>query len=613
VNRRLVALVAVVLAIFGGVGALTAAPAAAHAVVVSSSPGDGEVVPDAPREVQIQFSERVSADLGGLTVLDADGARVDNNDSRVEPTGDLLQASVGDDLDDGTYVMNYRVISADGHPITGAIVFGIGTDTTIDAEGVSGLRAGGETGFEIAAGVARFLTYGAGLLAAGLALFMAFVHDQRADRNRLAFLVRSSAVVAGLAGVAVVGFQAAIVSGEGTSAMVDPSMLRQALTEGLDWATVILLVGLAGVHLSADIRRLVTVQALAFYGALGIVGSFVFWGHSTNSDPRWLVTGSNLVHTSAAAIWLGGLVGLGLVLRRRHAPTEPAGDPAPEAALVSVAATRTDPTSPGADEPTEAGTGTGAGAATASTAITTTTSPADLVASTARIIGRFSTVAAVSVVALVVTGGVLAWAETRSIDALNTTTYGRVLMTKVGVVLVVLLAAAYNRFRLVPEIEADADDPDVAPDRLWSRLASTAWMEVAGIVVVLAVTAALVNITPARTAFTGGEVFNETAVVGDGLINVVVAPGDVGNNTVHIQYTDDVGRPTDLAREVEIIIGLPTGGVEPITRDVGRAGTGHFLAQAMPFPVAGPWEVTIVSRLSEFDQERTTFSVRIGS
>lgn len=593
--RRLCAAFGLALVVVATVLLATGSVASAHAVVVSSSPSDGAVVETAPLEVQIQFSEAVSADLGGLTVLDSDGRRVDNNDSRVSG-GDLLQASVQPGLADGTYVMNYRVVSIDGHPITGSIVFGVGEGTTINADSVSGLRAGGETGYEIAAGVARFVTYLAALLAAGLAVFTAFVHDQRPDLGRLATVVRTSAVVAGLGAVAVVALQAALVSGEGVGAMTDASMLRQALTEGLDWQMVVLLLGLAVVHLSADMDRLVTRQALAFYGALAVVGSFSFWGHASSSEPRWLAIGSDVVHTAAAAVWFGGLVGLAMVLSGRRSSSGETGavepEPEPEPELVGVG---------------------GAGGAPTPAPVTARPEAASLAVSTARIVGRFSDVAAATVVALVMAGVAMSWIEVGSIDALTTTTYGRVLLTKVGVVLVVLAAAAYNRFRLVPDIERQAGEDGAEPAALWSRLRTTAWAEAGAVVVVIALTAALVNITPAKTSVDTGGVFNQTQPVGDARVNLVVSPGKVGSNTLHIQYTEPNGRPVDVAQQLKIELSQPEAGVEPRVLEVPKAATGHYIVNDAPFAVAGTWQVTLVARVSSFEEARTTFTPVIGS
>ena len=239
-------MLALVMATMAGALALVvtgSTPASAHAVVIGSTPTDGQTLAAAPQEVQVTYSENVSSESEGLTVLNSSGDRVDNNDAKVGATGNVLSASVQSNLPDGTYVMNYRVISADGHPIAGAIVFGVGNATVIDTAGVKNLQAGKDPGFEFAAGVARFVTYLGALLAAGLALFVTFLHDQRPDRWKLTPIVRIAAVVGGIGAVATVAIQAALLTGNGFSAMTDVTTLRQALTEGLDWATVLLLAG----------------------------------------------------------------------------------------------------------------------------------------------------------------------------------------------------------------------------------------------------------------------------------------------------------------------------------------------------------------------------------
>ncbi len=68
-----------------------ATPASAHAVVIGSTPTDGQTLASAPQEVQITFSEGVSSELGGLTVLNSAGDRVDNDDSKVGATGNVLE------------------------------------------------------------------------------------------------------------------------------------------------------------------------------------------------------------------------------------------------------------------------------------------------------------------------------------------------------------------------------------------------------------------------------------------------------------------------------------------------------------------------------------------
>ena len=101
-----------------------ASPAAAHASLVSVDPADGARLDESPDVVRLTFSEHVSADLGGVQVLDSDGDQVQEGAARVD--GATVEVDLAPDLPDGTYVISYRVVSADGHPVRGASVFGVG-------------------------------------------------------------------------------------------------------------------------------------------------------------------------------------------------------------------------------------------------------------------------------------------------------------------------------------------------------------------------------------------------------------------------------------------------------------------------------------------------------
>lgn len=536
-----------------------AAPATAHAVVVASDPAGGQVLTDPPSRVTVQFSERVSTDLGGLRILNAAGDQVDNGDSSLTGAGETLTVSLPPDLPDGTYVASYRVISADGHPITGAFVFGVGEGTEIDEAGVAGLASTSDRGYEVAAAISRFLTYAAALLAAGLALFLAFVHDQRADRWSLTPVVRASALVAGLSTLATIAVQAALTTGRGLDAMTDPETLRGALTEGLGWQSIILLVGLAVVHVSTDTTRLVVAQVLAFYGGLAVTVSFIFWGHSREAPNAAMSLAADALHVLTAATWFGGLVGLGLLLRRRLRA--------------------------GPDD-------------------------SELLRSTAAVVARFSTLAAATLALLVLAGVVLAWQEVGSRAALGSTTYGRLVLAKVLATLVVVAVAAYNRFRLVPEVERDGVE---SRSPAWSRLGTTVRLEALGILVVLMLTSVLVYTTPARDASaTNPVVFNHTLPAGEYQVNLVVTPAAVGPNSMHVQYLDQSGRPVDIPRSLTIELELADQGVGPLRLEPPRAGPGHFFVSDAEVPIAGTWDVTIVARLTDFDLQRTTFRVRIA-
>lgn len=288
------------------------APVEAHAVVVASSPAAGQVVARSPGEVWVQFNETVRGDA--LTVLDSTGQRVDEGNAELTAQGDTLRANVRPDLPDGTYVLNYRVVSADGHPVAGSIVFGVGERTELDPASVADLEETNSTADQITGAAVRTVTYLGSLLAAGLAAFLTFVHDGGPEKRRLAGLARIAVAAGALGALATVAFQAVVVTGQGTSALTDVDQLRRALGDGLGWATAVLLVGLAAVHVAVAVRRPLAAQALTFYGAAAVAVSFVFWGHATTAQPRVLALLADGVHVAAVLVWLGGLVGLAVVL-----------------------------------------------------------------------------------------------------------------------------------------------------------------------------------------------------------------------------------------------------------------------------------------------------------
>src|SRR4051794_27215469 len=98
-----------------------AAPASAHAALVGSDPAANAIVPDAPNKVTLTFSESVQLITGKLQVLAPDGSRADQGDPTAD--GDSVTIPLRSGGGRGTYLVSFRVISADSHPIGGSISF----------------------------------------------------------------------------------------------------------------------------------------------------------------------------------------------------------------------------------------------------------------------------------------------------------------------------------------------------------------------------------------------------------------------------------------------------------------------------------------------------------
>jgi methionine-rich copper-binding protein CopC len=118
--------VATALAVGGLLVMVGAAPASAHASLVRTSPADRSSVATAPTTVSLTFDENIRVpsvilvtDAAGASVVRGKTSVVDNIVStRVRP------GATGD------YLVVYRVVSADGHPVSGRLSFGVGAGNT---------------------------------------------------------------------------------------------------------------------------------------------------------------------------------------------------------------------------------------------------------------------------------------------------------------------------------------------------------------------------------------------------------------------------------------------------------------------------------------------------
>jgi methionine-rich copper-binding protein CopC len=116
----------------GDVASLFALPAApanavrlAHAILVKANPAQDSTITDIPEEVLLIFNDAVGQEFLALAVIDPTGKRVDNHDAKLDFTDHShLRASVSK-LDPGRYTVRYRVLSADGHVVSGKYFFDV--------------------------------------------------------------------------------------------------------------------------------------------------------------------------------------------------------------------------------------------------------------------------------------------------------------------------------------------------------------------------------------------------------------------------------------------------------------------------------------------------------
>jgi len=528
-----------------------AAPAAAHASLVETDPAEGQVLSESPRVARLMFDETVSATAGGVQMYDARGKVVDSKASAHDA---VLTVDVPDTLDEGTYVVSWRVVSADGHPVAGALTFSVGRPSAVvrppptpDESSASGVRG--------ALSAVQAIGYLGLFLAAGLVVFAGWLLPAlpRLDvlRRRLRRTARGAALLAALAGLLQLPLSGAYQQGLGFAGLLEASAWSGAGgRELLALTTLVGGLGLAVAPLGAD-PLVGRARGIATAGAVVAIASPSVVGHSRAFPPQLLVIATDILHVAVGAVWLGGLAGLALSL--------------PALAGRSRAAAET--------------------------------------------LARFSGLAAGLLTLLVASGSLMAWRIIGSWDDLFGTTYGRLLIVKVMIAALAVAIAAWNRFALLPRIIGAADRPERLDAASEIRRAVAA--EASVLVGVLLVTGFLVNQPPrqappvvaaAGTGVVTGDLGEDLRVLG------TMSPRAVGTNTVTIQLQDLTGEPVEPTRP-------PTVRVRSSTVDLGNllvtsSDAGTYSAEVV-LPTPGTWRVQVSLRIDEFENPVASLNFRV--
>ncbi|MFZ2227498.1 MAG: copper resistance protein CopC [Candidatus Nanopelagicaceae bacterium] len=128
--KRSRATLLVVLALWIG---LPLQSAFAHAGLISSTPGSGARLTALPSEVKLEFGENLltlgDAQTNVLVVKDPDGVQISKSDFLI--LGRFLSVSLNPSNKGGTFTVDWRIVSEDGHPVEGTFQFSVKSLPTV--------------------------------------------------------------------------------------------------------------------------------------------------------------------------------------------------------------------------------------------------------------------------------------------------------------------------------------------------------------------------------------------------------------------------------------------------------------------------------------------------
>jgi copper transport protein len=231
-------------------------------------------------------------------------------------------------------------------------------------------------------------------------------------------------------------------------------------------------------------------------------------------------------------------------------------------------------------------------------------------AALAPVVSRFSDAATLGVAVIVVTGVLRSWFEVASLPALIGSSYGLTLLAKVAVFLPLLALGAVNRRWSRPRLEAAART-DTSPGAALGLLRRVVRGEIALGVVVVALTALLTTLPPARVAAGGGGPFSTTVPLGGNNLAVLVDPGSVGLNEVHLTLTTPQGEPVRV-RGMTVGFSLPAENIGSLEARGRKLATGHYVVQGRQLSIEGRWTITVRARLGRFVEKSAGVRVDVA-
>jgi len=279
--------------------------AAVHATLLSSEPADGAVIAAAPARLVLAFNEPVSPLV--LRLVSPNGATTLLQGS-VEGASSLAIALPAGLLP-GTHVASWRVVSLDGHPIGGAVVFSIGAPSS--NPGLATTSAAG-TAVSVALWTLKFAFYVGLVIGVGGSSFLAWMAPGVQDAGRSAI---SIALIAALIATPVlVGVQGVDALDLPLSGLASSVSWKTGLETSFGATAIAAACALFTAFFALQARTTYLPRALSLLGVTIAGLALALSGHASAATPQWLTRPAVIVHTISVAFWIGALLPLGATM-----------------------------------------------------------------------------------------------------------------------------------------------------------------------------------------------------------------------------------------------------------------------------------------------------------
>ena len=470
--------IGVALLVWLGAGLTAAAPASAHAYLVKTFPSESSIVNGAPSTVALTYDEAVEPRFAIISVTNADGRQETTSAvSRSPSNPDTLVVRLRPHLAQGWYLIYWRAISVDGHPVKGGFTFAVGPGPGPPPQFPTPSIAATSTSPQLL--ITRWLMFLTIMVAIGLFVLRTIIARPVVQREPGASLraVSTAFLICSVLGlVAIPVYLEFATANDSLRSVLDVGALvplfrvtafGRAIVDLEVCFALFCVAGWIAVWVDRPDREHRSLAGLVAMGGALLAAAAVLVvpgaaGHAAQTSPRGFSVLFDWLHLISGSVWLGGLVGL----------------------LVIWASIR------------------GRGRVPALSVV----------------VPRFSAVALSSVVVLLATGTAATIIHMPAVNALWETGYGVAILVKIGLLTLAIALASGNLLRTRPRLIAARHRPEEgeAAARLLRGLVSGEAVIVAAAVFVAAVlsslpppppsfalgNSALVDVGPGRVAQT---------------------------------------------------------------------------------------------------------------
>lgn len=308
--------------------ALTFIPgiASAHAILESSSPEPSALLTSSPKEIRLDFDEEVEDTLGDIRLYDSEQREVSIGKT-VRSASDVSKVSAEvPALKTGVYAVVWRVVSADGHPISGAFPFEIGTKSTgTSAALLQEVLNRTETTSPLGNPMSTLRLLGF----LGLILLIGCVsllwRSPLLGNARVGKRLQFSAVFIAISSLGLLLMQGPYTAGKSWGSLFDTVLIGDVMQTRLGLALFIRAIcafawGLIALTASASVSRRWRIAVITT--AVITIATYATSGHQSAGTLPGIFVPLDMIHLAATSTWVGALLALAVVSKDNNVENE---------------------------------------------------------------------------------------------------------------------------------------------------------------------------------------------------------------------------------------------------------------------------------------------------